>query len=155
MSESMCKLYYFLFPPFFPCFQCMIFCEESSLTFMSCGHELVRTTLVCQLNELGDAGSRTLSFLLTVMCSRWVSSWLILSLLCRLLQTIIKLPPTRTLEVDEKQLVWKFRFSLMSEKKALTKFVRSVDWSDNQVSKRTYICKCFFCFVLSYLVCLY
>jgi len=38
--------------------------------------------------------------------------------------------------VDEKQLVWKFRFSLMSEKKALTKFVRSVDWSDNQVSKR-------------------
>ena len=61
---------------------------------------------------------------------------MILSLLCRLLQTIIKLPPTRTLEVDEKQLVWKFRFSLMSEKKALTKFVRSVDWSDNQVSKR-------------------
>jgi phosphatidylinositol 3-kinase len=38
--------------------------------------------------------------------------------------------------VDEKQLVWKFRFSLMSEKKALTKFVRSVDWSDNQVSKK-------------------
>ncbi|AQK52127.1 Phosphatidylinositol 3-kinase VPS34 [Zea mays] len=54
----------------------------------------------------------------------------------KLLQTIIKFPPTRTLEVDEKQLVWKFRFSLMSEKKALTKFVRSVDWSDNQVSKR-------------------
>ncbi|AQK52132.1 Phosphatidylinositol 3-kinase VPS34 [Zea mays] len=51
----------------------------------------------------------------------------------KLLQTIIKFPPTRTLEVDEKQLVWKFRFSLMSEKKALTKFVRSVDWSDNQV----------------------
>ncbi|OEL23829.1 Phosphatidylinositol 3-kinase, root isoform [Dichanthelium oligosanthes] len=50
----------------------------------------------------------------------------------KLLQTIIKFPPTRTLEVDEKQLVWKFRFSLMSEKKALTKFVRSVDWSDNQ-----------------------
>ncbi|XP_062191805.1 phosphatidylinositol 3-kinase, root isoform-like isoform X2 [Phragmites australis] len=54
----------------------------------------------------------------------------------KLLQTIIKFPPTRTLEVDEKQLVWKFRFSLMSEKKALTKFVRSVDWSDNQESKQ-------------------
>ncbi|KAG2577758.1 hypothetical protein PVAP13_6NG191400 [Panicum virgatum] len=54
----------------------------------------------------------------------------------KLLQTIIKLPPTRTLEVDEKQLVWKFRFSLMSEKKALTKFVRSVDWSDNQEAKQ-------------------
>ncbi|KAL6660884.1 hypothetical protein ACP70R_000268 [Stipagrostis hirtigluma subsp. patula] len=50
----------------------------------------------------------------------------------KLLQKIIKFPPTRTLEVDEKQLVWKFRFSLMSEKKALTKFARSVDWSDNQ-----------------------
>jgi phosphatidylinositol 3-kinase len=54
----------------------------------------------------------------------------------KLLQTIIKFPPTRTLEVDEKQLVWKFRFSLMSEKKALTKFVRSVDWSDNQEAKQ-------------------
>ncbi|GJN36589.1 hypothetical protein PR202_gb25465 [Eleusine coracana subsp. coracana] len=54
----------------------------------------------------------------------------------KLLQTIIKFPPTRALEVDEKQLVWKFRFSLMSEKKALTKFVRSVDWSDNQEAKQ-------------------
>lgn len=54
----------------------------------------------------------------------------------KLLQTIIKFPPTRTLEVYEKQLVWKFRFSLMSEKKALTKFVRSVDWSDNQEAKQ-------------------
>ncbi|KAL5229981.1 hypothetical protein ABZP36_028757 [Zizania latifolia] len=52
------------------------------------------------------------------------------------LQRIIKFPPTRSLQVDEKQLVWKFRFSLMSEKKALTKFVRSVDWSDIQEAKQ-------------------
>ncbi|GJN09689.1 hypothetical protein PR202_ga27717 [Eleusine coracana subsp. coracana] len=62
--------------------------------------------------------------------------------LARLLQTIIKFPPTRALEVDEKQLVWKFRFSLMSEKKALTKFVRSVDWSDNQRKSVSDTSKC-------------
>jgi phosphatidylinositol 3-kinase len=55
--------------------------------------------------------------------------------MCRFLQRIIKYPPTRDIQADEKQLLWKFRFSLMSEKKALTKFVRSVDWSDIQVSK--------------------
>ncbi|XP_006654109.2 phosphatidylinositol 3-kinase, root isoform [Oryza brachyantha] len=52
------------------------------------------------------------------------------------LQRIFKFPPTRSLQVDEKQLVWKFRFSLMSEKKALTKFVRAVDWSDIQETKQ-------------------
>ncbi|VAI27506.1 unnamed protein product [Triticum turgidum subsp. durum] len=52
------------------------------------------------------------------------------------LQRIIKCPPTRTILPDEKQLVWKFRFSLMSEKKALTKFLRSVDWSDIQEAKQ-------------------
>ncbi|KAL6838396.1 hypothetical protein ACP4OV_031802 [Aristida adscensionis] len=54
----------------------------------------------------------------------------------RLLQTIIKSPPTRPLLEVEKQLMWKFRFSLMSEKKALTKFVRSVDWNDVQEAKQ-------------------
>ncbi|KAL6644171.1 hypothetical protein ACP70R_015779 [Stipagrostis hirtigluma subsp. patula] len=54
----------------------------------------------------------------------------------KLLQTIIKFPPTRPLREVEKQLMWKFRFSLMSEKKALTKFVRSVDWSDFQEAKQ-------------------
>ncbi|KAL6620200.1 hypothetical protein ACP70R_035339 [Stipagrostis hirtigluma subsp. patula] len=54
----------------------------------------------------------------------------------KLLQKIVKFPPTRPLMVEEKQLVWKFRFSLMSDKKALTKFVRSVDWSDVQDAKQ-------------------
>lgn len=68
----------------------------------------------------------------------------------RCLQRIIKFPPTRSLQVDEKQLVWKFRFSLMSEKKALTKFVRAVDWSDIQVSKSIHTSYCRFCIVLPY-----
>ncbi|KAJ4711089.1 Phosphatidylinositol 3-kinase [Melia azedarach] len=52
------------------------------------------------------------------------------------IQRILKYPPTRTLSGDEKQLLWKFRFSLMSEKKALTKFLRSVEWSDVQEAKQ-------------------
>lgn len=52
----------------------------------------------------------------------------------RSIQRILKYPPTRTLNGDERQLLWKFRFSLMSEKRALTKFLRCVEWSDVQVS---------------------
>ncbi|KAK8939157.1 hypothetical protein KSP39_PZI011129 [Platanthera zijinensis] len=52
------------------------------------------------------------------------------------IQKILKYPPTRTLAGDERQLLWKFRFSLMSEKKALTKFLRCVEWSDIQESKQ-------------------
>ncbi|XP_044493712.1 phosphatidylinositol 3-kinase, root isoform isoform X2 [Mangifera indica] len=52
------------------------------------------------------------------------------------IQRILKYPPTRTLSGDEKQLLWKFRFSLMSEKRALTKFLRSVEWSDVQEAKQ-------------------
>ncbi|KAL6007020.1 hypothetical protein ACLOJK_032516 [Asimina triloba] len=51
-------------------------------------------------------------------------------------QRILKYPPTRTLSGDERQLLWKFRFSLMSEKKALTKFLRCVEWSDVQEAKQ-------------------
>lgn len=51
----------------------------------------------------------------------------------RSIQRILKYPPTRTLSGDERQLLWKFRFSLMSEKRALTKFLRCVEWSDIQV----------------------
>ncbi|KAH0467537.1 hypothetical protein IEQ34_002570 [Dendrobium chrysotoxum] len=52
------------------------------------------------------------------------------------IQSILKYPPTRTLAGEERQLLWKFRFSLMSEKKALTKFLRCVEWSDIQESKQ-------------------
>ncbi|CAO2187730.1 unnamed protein product [Urochloa humidicola] len=53
-----------------------------------------------------------------------------------ILQRIIKFPSTRPLLEKEKQLVWTFRFSLMSKKKYLTKFVRSVDWSDIKEAKQ-------------------
>lgn len=52
------------------------------------------------------------------------------------IQRILKYPPTRILSGDEKQLLWKFRFSLMSEKRALTKFLRCVEWSDLQEAKQ-------------------
>nr|AMK48030.1 putative phosphatidylinositol 3- nodule isoform isoform x1 [Lupinus angustifolius] len=52
------------------------------------------------------------------------------------IQRILKYPPTRTLNGDERQLLWKFRFSLMSEKRALTKFLRCVEWSDIQEAKQ-------------------
>ncbi|XP_022962160.1 phosphatidylinositol 3-kinase, root isoform [Cucurbita moschata] len=52
------------------------------------------------------------------------------------IQRILKYPPTRSLSGDERQLLWKFRFSLMSEKRALTKFLRCVEWSDIQEAKQ-------------------
>ncbi|KAK1299177.1 hypothetical protein QJS10_CPB14g00351 [Acorus calamus] len=52
------------------------------------------------------------------------------------IQRILKYPPTCTLNGEERQLLWKFRFSLMSEKRALTKFLRCVEWSDVQEAKQ-------------------
>lgn len=57
----------------------------------------------------------------------------------RSIQRILKYPPTWTLSGDERQLLWKFRFSLMSEKRALTKFLRCVEWSDIQVRTSTLV----------------
>ncbi|XP_010533951.1 PREDICTED: phosphatidylinositol 3-kinase VPS34 isoform X2 [Tarenaya hassleriana] len=54
----------------------------------------------------------------------------------RSIQIILKYPPTRSLSGDERQLLWKFRFSLMSEKRALTKFLRCVEWGDVQEAKQ-------------------
>lgn len=55
----------------------------------------------------------------------------------RALQKILKHPPTRILSGDERQLLWKFRSSLKMDKRALTKFLRCVDWSDAQVGTFT------------------
>ncbi|KAM0944249.1 putative phosphatidylinositol 3-kinase [Dioscorea sansibarensis] len=51
------------------------------------------------------------------------------------IQRILKYPPTCNLSGDEKHLLWKFRLSLMSDKRALTKFLRCVEWSDVQEAK--------------------
>ncbi|KAI8800253.1 kinase-like domain-containing protein [Cladochytrium replicatum] len=52
------------------------------------------------------------------------------------LNTILGYPPTQNLNVEEKDLLWKFRFYLTKDKKALTKFVKSVEWSDSIEEKQ-------------------
>ncbi|KIO18071.1 hypothetical protein M407DRAFT_226452 [Tulasnella calospora MUT 4182] len=46
------------------------------------------------------------------------------------LTAILNYPPTRLLTPDDKDLIWRFRFSLTREKKGLTKFLKSVTWKD-------------------------
>ena len=52
------------------------------------------------------------------------------------LQAALRLPPTRALSQEQKELVWKFRFTLQSEPTALPKFLRSVDWDDARETKQ-------------------
>jgi phosphatidylinositol 3-kinase len=52
------------------------------------------------------------------------------------LGTIIAYAPTHVLTTEEKDLIWKFRYYLTKEKKALTKFVKSVNWHDSAESKQ-------------------
>ncbi|KAK4513454.1 uncharacterized protein ATC70_005455 [Mucor velutinosus] len=47
------------------------------------------------------------------------------------LNSIMGYPPTQKLTPEEKDLVWKFRFYLTREKKALTKFLKCVVWTDH------------------------
>ena len=46
------------------------------------------------------------------------------------LNTIMAYSPTHVLTPEEKDLVWKFRHHLTRNKKALTKFAKSVNWQD-------------------------
>ncbi|CAG8445823.1 22319_t:CDS:10, partial [Dentiscutata erythropus] len=46
------------------------------------------------------------------------------------LNGILKYPPTQPLSSEEKDLLWKFRFYLTRDKKALTKFLKCVVWTD-------------------------
>ena len=46
------------------------------------------------------------------------------------LNNILSYEPTQDLTAEEKDLVWRFRYYLTREKKALTKFVKSVNWHD-------------------------
>lgn len=45
-------------------------------------------------------------------------------------------PPTRSLTEDEMNLVWSFRFYLTRDPKGLTKFLKSVSWSDPGETKQ-------------------
>jgi phosphatidylinositol 3-kinase len=46
------------------------------------------------------------------------------------LNSIMAYSPTHNLSPEEKDLVWKFRHHLTRDKRALTKFVKSVNWQD-------------------------
>lgn len=44
------------------------------------------------------------------------------------LNTIVGYPPTKQLTTEEQDLIWKFRFYLSNQKKALVKFLECVNW---------------------------
>lgn len=48
--------------------------------------------------------------------------------------------PSDHLRVEDKDLLWTFQFSLTDNKKALTKFLLSVDWSVEQVRAKGHSC---------------
>ncbi|OAQ98168.1 hypothetical protein LLEC1_03579 [Akanthomyces lecanii] len=52
------------------------------------------------------------------------------------LNTIMNYSPTHTLTPEEMDLVWKFRYHLTRDKRALTKFAKSVNWNDQSESKQ-------------------
>ncbi|KAH3763765.1 phosphatidylinositol 3-kinase [Pelomyxa schiedti] len=53
----------------------------------------------------------------------------------RTVMEIIKYPPTKDLTVEEQDLLWKLSQHLTKNKKALTKFLLSVDWSSDEEVK--------------------
>ncbi|KAI1873970.1 uncharacterized protein JN550_003239 [Neoarthrinium moseri] len=52
------------------------------------------------------------------------------------LNVIMAYSPTHSLTPEEKDLVWKFRYHLTKDKRAMTKFVKSVNWQDQSESKQ-------------------
>ena len=52
------------------------------------------------------------------------------------LNTIMSYGPTQELNAEEKDLVWKFRHHLTRDKRALTKFVKSVSWQEQGEAKQ-------------------
>ena len=52
------------------------------------------------------------------------------------LNEIFQLPPTASLSPVDKDLLWKFRFSLFRSPRSLTKFLKCVTWSDPMEAKQ-------------------
>lgn len=46
------------------------------------------------------------------------------------LQDLFRQPPTYDLSPEDKDIIWRYRFSLHTFKRSLTKFLRSVTWQD-------------------------
>ncbi|KPP62136.1 phosphatidylinositol 3-kinase catalytic subunit type 3-like, partial [Scleropages formosus] len=52
------------------------------------------------------------------------------------LNIIVSYPPTKQLSSEEQDLVWKFRYYLTTQEKALTKFLKCVNWALPQEAKQ-------------------
>ncbi|MCJ1286146.1 Phosphatidylinositol (PI) 3-kinase [Xylographa opegraphella] len=52
------------------------------------------------------------------------------------LNTIMAYGPTQELNSEEKDLIWKFRHHLTRDKRALTKFIKSVAWNDQSEARQ-------------------
>uniref|UniRef100_A0A8C4GNG8 Phosphatidylinositol 3-kinase catalytic subunit type 3 n=1 Tax=Dicentrarchus labrax TaxID=13489 RepID=A0A8C4GNG8_DICLA len=52
------------------------------------------------------------------------------------LNIIVSYPPTKLLSSEEQDLVWKFRYYLTTQEKALTKFLKCVNWDMPQEAKQ-------------------
>lgn len=50
----------------------------------------------------------------------------------RNIQRIIESPPLQTIAQKDRQLLWKYRYWLCKEAKALTKFLTCVDWENEK-----------------------
>ena len=50
----------------------------------------------------------------------------------RRLEALVQQPPTTRLREEERELLWKFRYSLTKDKRALTKLLKCVDWADSR-----------------------
>lgn len=53
------------------------------------------------------------------------------------IDTILKFPPSKVLSASEKELLWRFRYALTTEARALTKLLQCVDWSDADEALQT------------------
>jgi phosphatidylinositol 3-kinase len=51
-------------------------------------------------------------------------------------QEILNYAPSQPLTSEEKDLIWKFRFYLVRDKRGLTKFLKSVTWRDSSEVKQ-------------------
>uniref|UniRef100_A0A914WFW2 Phosphatidylinositol 3-kinase catalytic subunit type 3 n=1 Tax=Plectus sambesii TaxID=2011161 RepID=A0A914WFW2_9BILA len=52
------------------------------------------------------------------------------------LERVVQAPSSRQLSSEQRDLIWKFRFYLSGNKKALTKFLRSVNWEEEQEARQ-------------------
>jgi phosphatidylinositol 3-kinase len=55
------------------------------------------------------------------------------------LNVILSYSPTHVLSPEETDLVWKFRYHLARDKRALTKFVKSVNWADQSEARQAVV----------------